>query len=232
MGAAVGQVPDYVEMVTRWCKKHTRMPVLVKLTPNVTNILGPARAAKKRRRRRRVADQHGELDHRRRSRPHVAAAGGRRQGHAWRLLRAGGEADRAATWWPRSRRDAECAGMPISGHRRHRHLARRGGVHALGAGTVQVCTAAMHYGFKIIDDLVDGLSNWLDGKGHAARGRHRRPRAAQRHRLAASQPQLQDRGARSTRTSASSAASATSPARTPRTRRSRPAPPAAGGATR
>jgi len=46
MGAAVGQVPDYVEMVARWCKAHTRMPVLVKLTPNVTNILGPARAAK------------------------------------------------------------------------------------------------------------------------------------------------------------------------------------------
>src|SRR6266481_6437225 len=47
MGAAVGQVPDYVEMVTRWCKMHTRMPVLVKLTPNVTSILGPARAAKR-----------------------------------------------------------------------------------------------------------------------------------------------------------------------------------------
>jgi dihydropyrimidine dehydrogenase (NAD+) subunit PreA len=26
MGAAVGQVPDYVEMVARWCKAHTRMP--------------------------------------------------------------------------------------------------------------------------------------------------------------------------------------------------------------
>jgi Dihydroorotate dehydrogenase len=33
MGSAVGQVPDYVEMVARWCKAHTRMPVLVKLTP-------------------------------------------------------------------------------------------------------------------------------------------------------------------------------------------------------
>ena len=40
MGSAVGQVPEYVEMVTRWCKQHTRMPVIVKLTPNVTNILG------------------------------------------------------------------------------------------------------------------------------------------------------------------------------------------------
>jgi len=47
MGAAVGQVPEYVEMVTRWCKANTRMPVLVKLTPNVSNILNPARAAKK-----------------------------------------------------------------------------------------------------------------------------------------------------------------------------------------
>src|ERR1700686_756240 len=46
MVSSVGQVPDYVEMVARWCKAHTRMPVLVKLTPNVTNILSPARAAK------------------------------------------------------------------------------------------------------------------------------------------------------------------------------------------
>ena len=47
MGSAVGQVPDYVEMVTRWCKQHTRMPVIVKLTPNVTDILAPAAAAKR-----------------------------------------------------------------------------------------------------------------------------------------------------------------------------------------
>jgi len=36
---------------------------------------------------------------------------------------------------------------------------------ALGASNVQVCTAAMVYGFKIIDDLTDGLSNFLDEKG-------------------------------------------------------------------
>src|SRR3546814_3740209 len=48
MGSAVGQVPEYIEMVTRWCKAHTHMPVFVKLTPNVTSILGPARAAKDR----------------------------------------------------------------------------------------------------------------------------------------------------------------------------------------
>ncbi len=45
MGSAVGQVPEYVEMVTRWCKQFSRLPVIVKLTPNITNILGPARGA-------------------------------------------------------------------------------------------------------------------------------------------------------------------------------------------
>jgi dihydropyrimidine dehydrogenase (NAD+) subunit PreA len=47
MGSAVGQVPEYVEMVTHWCKLHSRLPVIVKLTPNVTDILQPARAAKR-----------------------------------------------------------------------------------------------------------------------------------------------------------------------------------------
>ncbi len=46
MGAAVGQVPEYIEMVARWCKQYTRMPVIVKLTPNITDIRKPARAAK------------------------------------------------------------------------------------------------------------------------------------------------------------------------------------------
>ena len=47
MGSAVGQVPEYVEMVARWCKADTRMPVIVKLTPNITDI----RARRGRRRR-------------------------------------------------------------------------------------------------------------------------------------------------------------------------------------
>ena len=46
MGSAVGQVPEYIEMVTRWCKQYTQLPVIVKLTPNITDIRHPARAAK------------------------------------------------------------------------------------------------------------------------------------------------------------------------------------------
>jgi dihydropyrimidine dehydrogenase (NAD+) subunit PreA len=37
----------------------------------------------------------------------------------------------------------------------------------LGCGTVQVCTAVMHYGYRIVEDMIDGLSNWMDEKGFA-----------------------------------------------------------------
>ena len=36
---------------------------------------------------------------------------------------------------------------------------------ALGASTVQVCTAAMHYGFRIVEDMIDGLSQYMDAHG-------------------------------------------------------------------
>ena len=37
---------------------------------------------------------------------------------------------------------------------------------ALGAGTVQVCTAAMAYGFKIVQEMVSGLERCMDEKGY------------------------------------------------------------------
>ena len=70
MGAAVGQVPEYVEMVTAWCKQYSRLPVIVKLTPNVTSIRQPARAAKRheieraRKQRRACQHQNGGSTHR------------------------------------------------------------------------------------------------------------------------------------------------------------------------
>ncbi|MCK5502785.1 MAG: NAD-dependent dihydropyrimidine dehydrogenase subunit PreA, partial [Tritonibacter mobilis] len=45
MGSAVGQVPEYIQMVTEWCKQYYDKPVIVKLTPNITDIRHPARAA-------------------------------------------------------------------------------------------------------------------------------------------------------------------------------------------
>src|SRR5208283_1927975 len=44
MGAAVGQVPEYCEQITRWVMEAAIIPVIVKLTPNITDIVLPARA--------------------------------------------------------------------------------------------------------------------------------------------------------------------------------------------
>src|SRR5215475_4176411 len=45
MGAAVGQVPEYCEKITRWVMEGAHIPVIVKLTPNVASVVHPARAA-------------------------------------------------------------------------------------------------------------------------------------------------------------------------------------------
>ncbi len=94
MGSAVGQVPEYVEMVARWCKQNTRMPVIVKLTPNISDIRRPAEAAQ-----RGGADAVSLINtinsvmgvdlNTMSMNPHC-----RRAWHPWRLLRPGREADR------------------------------------------------------------------------------------------------------------------------------------------
>ena len=65
-------------------------------------------------------------------------------------------------------RSRETAGLPISGIGGITDWRDAVDFLALGASTVQVCTAAMVYGFKIIDDLVDGLANYLDTKGFSS----------------------------------------------------------------
>src|SRR5258706_361956 len=47
MGSAVGQVPEYATMITEWAVEVASTPVLVKLTPNITDIRAVARAAKR-----------------------------------------------------------------------------------------------------------------------------------------------------------------------------------------
>jgi dihydropyrimidine dehydrogenase (NAD+) subunit PreA len=165
MGSAVGQVPDYVEMVTRWCKAHTSMPVLVKLTPNVTSILGPARAAK-------AGGGDGvslintvssitgvDLD---RMTPLPTVDGkGTHGGYCGPAVK-----PIALNMVGSIARDADCAGLPISGIGGIATWRDAAEFIALGARNVQVCTAAMHYGFKIVDDMIDGLANWMDEKGY------------------------------------------------------------------
>lgn len=163
MGAAVGQVPDYCQMITEWVTEVSTIPVLVKLTPNVTDIIYPARAAKR-------ANADGlslintinsiigiDLDTLE-IKPSVAGKGGH-GGYAGPAVK-----PIALHMVSQVARDPE-VGLPISGI---------GGINnwkdalefiLLGASSVQVCTAVMHHGFRIIEDMIDGLNNWMNEKG-------------------------------------------------------------------
>lgn len=165
MGAAVGQVPEYVEMVTRWCKQYSRMPVIVKLTPNITNILGPARAAKA-----GGADAVSLINtinsimsvnlDAMAPEPVVDGKGthGGYCGPAVKPIALNMVAEIARTM--------DTRGIPISGIGGITTWRDAAEFMALGAGAVQVCTAAMVYGFKIVEDMIDGLNNWMDDKGY------------------------------------------------------------------
>ncbi|MBV9220913.1 MAG: NAD-dependent dihydropyrimidine dehydrogenase subunit PreA [Methylobacteriaceae bacterium] len=165
MGSAVGQVPEYIEMVARWCKAHTRMPVIVKLTPNITDIRYPARAARKGGANavsliNTISSIMGvDLDRMAPS-PHVDGKGthGGYCGPAVKPI--------ALCMVAEIARDRETSGLPISaigGITTWRDAAE---FIAMGAGTVQVCTAAMTYGFKIIDEMISGLKTWMLAKGY------------------------------------------------------------------
>jgi dihydropyrimidine dehydrogenase (NAD+) subunit PreA len=166
MGSAVGQVPEYIEMVTRWCKQHSRMPVIVKLTPNITDIRWPARAAFK-----GGADAVSlintvssitsvNLDS---FSPEPSIDGkGSHGGYCGPAVK-----PIALNMVAEIARDAETRGQPISGIGGVTTWRDAAEFIALSAGTVQVCTAAMTYGFKVVQEMTSGLSEWMDGKGYA-----------------------------------------------------------------
>jgi len=165
MGSAVGQVPEYIEMVARWCKQYSKLPIIVKLTPNITDVRYPARAAK-----RGGADAVSlintinsimgvDLEH---MTMHPSTDGrgshGGYCGYAVKPI--------ALNMVGEIARDVETRGLPISGIGGITTWRDAAEFIALGAGTVQVCTAAMVYGFKIIKDLNDGLANFMDEHGY------------------------------------------------------------------
>jgi dihydropyrimidine dehydrogenase (NAD+) subunit PreA len=163
MGAAVGQVPDYVQMITEWVMEKAAMPVIVKLTPNITDIRFPARAA-----RAANADAVSmintissligiNLDT---WAPYPDVRGkGSHGGYAGPAVK-----PIALNMVSSVAQDPQ-VGLPISGI---------GGIETwkdavdfllCGATTVQVGTSVMHYGFRLADDLVDGLTTYLRDKG-------------------------------------------------------------------
>jgi dihydropyrimidine dehydrogenase (NAD+) subunit PreA len=164
MGSAVGQVPEYIEMVTRWCKEATGLPIIVKLTPNISNILLPAEAAK-----RGGADAVSlintinsissvNLDS---FSPEPMIDGkGTHGGYCGPAVK-----PIAMNMVAEIARNPETHGLPISGIGGVTTWRDAAEFLALGAGNVQVCTAVMTYGFKIVEEMISGLSEYLDSKG-------------------------------------------------------------------
>ncbi|WP_298859821.1 NAD-dependent dihydropyrimidine dehydrogenase subunit PreA [uncultured Sulfitobacter sp.] len=167
MGAAVGQVPEYIEMVTRWCKQYYSKPVIVKLTPNITDIRKPAEAA-----RRGGADAVSlintinsivsvDLDT---MSPHPSIDGkGTHGGYCGPAVK-----PIALSMVSEIARAPATAGMPISGIGGVTTWRDAAEYITMGCGNVQVCTAAMTYGFKIVQEMISGLSEWMDEKGHTS----------------------------------------------------------------
>lgn len=167
MGSAVGQVPEYIEMVARWCKEATDLPVIVKLTPNITNVLYPAEAAL-----RGGADAVSLINtinsitsvnlDAMSPEPMIDGKGthGGYCGPAVKPIALNMVAEIA--------RNPETAKLPISGIGGVTTWRDAAEFMALGAGNVQVCTAAMTYGFKIVQEMISGLSQWMDEKGYTS----------------------------------------------------------------
>ena len=167
LGSDIGQVPELVERFTRAAKQACRIPVLAKLTPNVANMSPAAEAAK-----RGGADGIAAINtiksivginpHTYVSAPavHGQSAVGGYSGNAVKPIAL--------------RFIAELGQNP---HLKGLHLSAMGGVETwmdalefilMGGGSVQVTTAVMQYGYRIIDDLKAGLNLYLAEKGFSS----------------------------------------------------------------
>ena len=167
LGSDIGQVPELVERFTAAARRGTRLPILAKLTPNVAAMSPAAEAAK-----RGGADGIAAINtiksiiginpHTYVSAPAVrgkSAVGGY-SGNAVKPI--------ALRFIAELGKNHALSGMHISG---------MGGIETwtdalefilLGAGSLQVTTAVMQYGYRIIDDLKSGLAYYLKEKGFSS----------------------------------------------------------------
>src|SRR5258706_2619721 len=164
MGAAVGQDPEIAFMVVEWVMEAATIPVITKLTPNVHSVVPTGRSVVK------AGANALSLINTIQSvtgidldtfipNPNVGgqSAFGGYCGPAVKPI--------ALKMLTTIAQDELTKTVPISGI---------GGISTwkdavefmlLGAGNVQVCTAAMKHGFRIVEDMTEGLKNWMDEKG-------------------------------------------------------------------
>ena len=164
MGASVGQDPEIAKMVVEWVMEVATLPVITKLTPNVHSVVPTGRAA--------IEGGTNALS----LINTIQSVTGIDLDTLVPNPNVGGKSVFGGYCGPAVKpialkmlttiaRDEITNKVPISGI---------GGVSTwkdavefmlLGSTSVQVCTAAMKYGFRIIEDLNEGLSNWMDEKG-------------------------------------------------------------------
>src|SRR5256712_4237790 len=163
MGSAVGQQPAVTAQIVSWVMEAATIPVIVKLTPNITDVVYAARAA-----RQGGADAISlintlnsitqvNLDN---LVPEPFVAGqsthGGYCGPAVKPIALNMVQSCAA--------DAQVQ-LPISGIGGIANWRDAAEFLALGSTSVQVCTAIMHYRFRIVGDMLDGLNEYLESKG-------------------------------------------------------------------
>ncbi len=163
MGSAVGQEPKVLQTIVEWVKEVAKVPVITKLTPNISDITRPARAA-----RAGGSDAISLINT-------IQSIVGVDIDQFVPYPIVDGKSTNGGYCGPAVKPIAlnmvkNCAqhpevDLPISGI---------GGVEnwrdavefiLLGATSVQVCTAVMHFGFGIIRDLKSGLERYMDEKG-------------------------------------------------------------------
>ena len=167
LGSDIGQVPELVERFTAAARRGTKLPILAKLTPNVASM-SPAAEAAKRGGANGIAAINtiksiiGVNPHTYISAPavHGMSAVGGYSGNAVKPI--------ALRFIAELGQNPALQGM---------HISAMGGVEnwsdalefiLLGAGSVQVTTAVMQYGYRIIDDLKAGLNLYLAEKGFSS----------------------------------------------------------------
>ncbi len=163
MGSAVGQNPKVAETIVGWVVEAATIPVIVKLTPNIADVTVAARAAKK------AGANAISLINTINSitqvnldtfvpEPFVAGLSthGGYCGPAVKPIALNMVQSCAA--------DADVR-LPISGIGGISNWRDAAEFIALGSTSVQVCTAVMHHGFRIVEDMIDGLNEYLDSKG-------------------------------------------------------------------
>ncbi len=160
MGSAVGQVPQYCSMITEWVKEVAHTPVLVKLTPNITDIRPVAHAAKQ-----------GGADGLSAINTINSITGIDLDNFVPRPI-VDGKSAHGGYCGPAVKpialhmvQQIAEVGLPVSGIGGISNWRDAAEFILLGCRSLQLCTAPMHYGFRIVEDMIDGLKNWMDEKG-------------------------------------------------------------------